>query len=494
MEKKATVAQSIILLLVSISAIIAYSPSINGGYFCDDYQFKFHDIKIDLKSVFTPSHIYAYRPVEKLFLAIMQQNFPQSTWPIHTTLLLLHLMLSALLMVWLRREGFTRSSSIIAFTVMVLSQANTYAVSSLDTFSQITSTLFGYSSIVFFLGFIRKESNIRYFLYAGSIILSLFAVFCKENAMFIVPILFALVLIFHLKHKSDYQSRLIPLLISLIPYLIICIVFMLIRKHLNLMPAEIGPGKFNIGLGPNILKNFFMSLVQAIQPHSSVDLYLDIANNRWLNVAVVLFTSAFLVIITIRGIFISRLRNFSLVIIALLPLSMFPVILLNEINELYVYNMMPLVAILLGIGFEETYNHLNHRFLKKGLLCFFSGFLIWNSVSVHSKCRLMKENGIKSEQIHRQIDPYYSQIPERGALILVNPNTSKKTEYSIFKRTGFRVVQFGGEEFVRRSGRNDFRLQIIMENQLDSIDTSNSLVLRYKDGIVGKIGSPGNQR
>ncbi|HEX3019238.1 MAG TPA: hypothetical protein VHP36_03005, partial [Chitinispirillaceae bacterium] len=385
------------------------------------------------------------------------------------------------------RNGFSRLSSIMAFGVMALSQANSYAISSLDTFSQITSTLFGYSCLVFYSVYLNKQTRSGHWFYLFSILLSVIAILCKENAMFIVPTTLTIALFSEIKTYSHKPAKIFALIITAAPFLIVSVAFMVLRKHLNLMPAEIGPGKFNIGLGFNILKNFTISVIQSILPHSSVSVYLDITNKRWINVAMVFLLSAILAAIAIRGIINSKHKKLSFVIILMLPLFLFPVILLNEINELYIYNMTPLFAVLLSIGLSQLIECSGKQFRKSGLMVLFCAFLFWNSVSVFNKCKLMNKNGIESESIHRQIEPYYSQIPYDGNLILVNPNTSSKTEYSIFKRTGFRQIQFGAIELVRRSRRSDFHVRFVIEQELDTINISNSLVLRYRDGMVHKV-------
>jgi hypothetical protein len=487
MDKKTSLLQFSFLLAISIAAIIAYSPSINATYFSDDFLYKFHDIEINLKSVFSVHHHYAYRPMEMLFLAVLQHASPENTWPIHVTNLLLHLLFSTSIMVWMRKQGFSRFSSTLAFAIMALSQANSHAVSSLDTLSQITSSLFGYSAIILFISSIKNQTRFRYLFYFASLLMTIIALLCKESAMFIIPSVFIMALLCLIKYHRTRPGTIIKIVISCAPFLLAAVAFMILRKQLNLQEAATGTDRYNIGLGFNIVKNFIMTLLQALQPHSSVDIYFDIVNNRWISVAVTMLLSCVLATLSIWGIFFSRHRMFSALLVIMLPVSMFPTILLNHISELYVYSTMPLISILIGIGLGELFEEYNKHLWRTVHLCLISGFLIWNCVSVFRKCELMNQNGLQAEKLLDEIKPYYSEIPVNGNLILVNPNTSNKTEYSIFRRTGFRLFENGAHELNRRANRDDFNTIIVREKEFNTVDTSNSLILKYSQNKISRF-------
>lgn len=479
MGKKTLFLQSGFLLVISIATIIAYSPSINSNYFNDDYAYKFHDTEISLKSVFSVHHDYAFRPLEMFLLAVLQHAYPENTWPIHVMHLFVHLLFSTLIMIWMRRQGFSRFSSTLAFGIMALSQANSHAVSSLDTISHIISTLFGYTAIILFVGSIKDRTRFRYPLYFTSIFLTLLAILSKETAMFIIPSVFMLAILYLIKYRCTKPREIIRLLLLCTPFLLIAVAFMILRMQLNLKAAAIGSDRYNIGLGFNIVKNLIMSLFQALQPHSSVNLYFDIVNSHWINVAAVTLFSGILAALSIWGIFLSKHRMLSVLLVLMLPVSMFPTILLNHISECYVYSTMPLISILIGIGLGELSERYNNLLCKTAILCLISGFLIWNSISVFSKSTLLYQNGLEAEKLLDKIKPYYSEIPVNGKLILINPNTSNKTEYSIYKIAGFRFVIDGTIELNRRANRYDFSSMVIKETDLSTIDTSNSLILQF---------------
>lgn len=53
-----------------------------------------------------------------------------------------------------------------------------------------------------------------------------------------------------------------------------------------------------------------MTLTQAIQSHSSVNLYFDIVNNRWINVIITMLLPCVLAALSIWGVYLSKHRFF----------------------------------------------------------------------------------------------------------------------------------------------------------------------------------------
>ncbi|MCX7727536.1 MAG: hypothetical protein N2053_11895, partial [Chitinispirillaceae bacterium] len=51
-------------------------------------------------------------------------------------------------------------------------------------------------------------------------------------------------------------------------------------------------------------------------------------------------------------------------------------------------------------------------------------------------------------------------------LVLVTPDPTEKTDYSIYKRSGFRLLVDGFEELYRESQRKDFTILVIKEKEI----------------------------
>lgn len=472
----------IIILVIFVAVFFSYSPSLRGGYFADDYQFKFHDTSLTWKAAFTTSHEYAYRPIEKSFLIVMKSLFDKNTMPIHAIQLFMHLSFAMMIMVWMEKQGFSRNCSLIAFCIMALSQSNSHAVSSLDTFSQISSTFLVYISLAFYFKAIKSGLKINPLVL--SLLIFIISLFCKETALSVIPMIVIITLIKYRASQNNCKDTII-IVSSIMIYLLIAILFIVLRKYLNLLPAELGDDRYQIGLGLNIIVNLLMSIMQSTISHSSSELYFEIVNRRIFHIIVVLLFTSTLIAITVWGVFKSRKTKYVSALVILLPASLFPVIFLNHISELYVYNMMPLITIIMGIGIGGLLQDLK-GVIRIAVLNIILIYTLWNAISVHTKSVQIYQNGVKAEEILNKLQQYYTLIPSNGKLILINPNTSRNTEYSIYRRTGFRLLENGLQEIHWRAERNDFVILLIMKKDLSQIDTCNSLIVDYKDGQIIK--------
>lgn len=468
-----------IFSLLTALFFYAYSPAIHGKYFGDDYGFLFTPYNNSIFHIFIDKNLasFAYRPIEKLFLLTIQNHFEYQTIAIHLTQMILHFLFSIIFYVWLRKQGFSKTSSIFAFSYMLLTQAASHAVSSNDTFSQITSTIFGYTSVALLTIAFKNNSNRNFFFYySSSFFLFIFSIISKETGLSFFPFI-CFILFCHIFKNALFPKRwFITITSYLIPFIIITSLYFILRKYINLDPATFGDGRYNVNLGLNIIINFVQAIFLALLPFSSVDFYFSLQSG---NISFLLISILFVSILTIvilLPILSKAKRNLTILTLLLLPVSLFPVIILNHISELYVYNTIPLIVILLANSIEYLKVKYNKVFTSVLPIFLFSVFLI-NVHSVKSKSILVKTNGINAEQMLNKIKPYLPEIPTNGTLFLVNTPYSQKTEYSIFKFTEFRLFECGEHIFNRISGRNDFKVKIVQKNQFNCDSLSGGLYL-----------------
>ncbi len=474
--------QFMVIAAITCIAIAAYYPTLNGGYFADDYALQISDQELNVRHLFSPANGYSCRPLEVLFLYAMQRCFGcDNTLPIHLVNLFIHCTFSMLIMVYMFRNSFSSVSSIIAFIYMILSQANSHAVASIDTFSQLTSTILSYAVIVLYYSFLKNKKP---HLLIVSIALYVVGLYCKETSLFVLPFVVLLRLDLWIKNESKSWTTAIRQSWSIIPYIAVTGTYLWFRELLGLTGASAGDDRYNISFGFNVVKNFVMLLFQSLQPHSSVNLYFDIVNAKWMSIVLVICTSC--TFCCLAGWGIVKYGNAGSLIksLLLLPASIFPVILLNHVSELYAYNMTPLCAIVIGSGFGTLLVHSGKKIMKCTFILVLLCFMSWNCYSIYTKCSLMQKNGLESKDLLEKIQPYYRLIPHGGKLILLNPETSEKTDYSIFKKTGFRLFEYGTMVFNRLAGRNDFSTVIIEEKGISDLDVSRSVVLKYCGGVV----------
>ncbi len=400
----------IILIFPLITGVFfyAYYPAIHGKYFADDYQFLFTPYNNSFFHIFIDKNLvsYAYRPIEKLFLLTIQNHFGYQTTAIHLTQMFLHFLFSIIFYAWLRRQGFSKTSSIFAFSYMLLTQAASHAVSSNDTFSQVTSTIFGYASVVLLtLTFNNTSKRNFFFYYSSSLLLFLLSLLSKENGLSFFPFI-CFILFCHTFKNALFPKRWFIIITSyLIPFIVITALYFSLRKYLNLDPATFGEGRYNMNIGLNVIINFIESFLFALLPFSSVDFYFSLQNKNYSFLLISILFVSILTLMICLPIFSKTKRKLTIFTLSLLPISLFPVIILNHISELYVYNMLPLFALLIANSIE--YLTTQHKKLFTSLLTAF--LLLVFIIDIHSiknKSILMKTNGANAERMLNEIKPY----------------------------------------------------------------------------------------
>src|SRR5689334_6774040 len=138
----------LVFIVLSLALLLLYLPGIHGPYFGDDFQFVFSPTSGVLRFFISANPQSGwYRPLEAIYLALVQRYFGWDTVPIHFLAILLHAALCCLVFVALKRSGSTLAQTVLASGYMAVSQANAFAVLSNDTLSQIGATLFGCLSV-----------------------------------------------------------------------------------------------------------------------------------------------------------------------------------------------------------------------------------------------------------------------------------------------------------------------------------------------------------
>jgi hypothetical protein len=121
-------------------------------------------------------------------------------------------------------------------------------------------------------------------------------------------------------------------------------------------------------------------------------------------------------------------------------LGFFPVVLMNHVSELYTYNSLPFVAVLLGIGlgnmFQKTAKYRLGRISFSLMLC---SLMASHAVAAHSKARLMADNGARFTALVKQMGPYMDNVPPNGTVWLKKPVTTE-IDYSVFCMSGFKIM------------------------------------------------------
>jgi hypothetical protein len=212
--------------------------------------------------------------------------------------------------------------------------------------------------------------------------------------------------------------------------------------------------------------NFVLFGVQALLPLSSVKIYeairlrigptLVVAALAWVGIAAAVFVG------------LGRLRAGKAVwaIVGCGVLGLLPVVLLNKVSELYLYNSMPFVSMLVGAGLGKLVTDQRVRPARVVTALLVAALGVTHVLAVRSKVALMRDLGERSSVLLSQLDPYLDLVPANGLLLLVNPALGD-VEYSVFTANGFNVLNTGFDRLYQLAGRHDFKILVRSRGELD---------------------------
>ncbi len=308
-----------------------------------------------------------------------------------------------------------------------------------------------------------RDATRRYYYYLASLLFFLTALFSKETEISAVIgiSLIAVYMSFFLKHG---EKSLRGAVLSLIPFLLLALFYYWTRSSVTQVQAAMGDGRYQFNIGTNIFTNISQYFFAAVTPFSTVTVISAIKAKNVLLVAGIGFCTLIYIFMIGYGFLhnktqVRKATLFSL-LLALAIVNSFPGIVLNHISELYVYNSMPFIAALSGIGIGFTLETVSSLFQRRLILAAFIGLLGINALSVYGKVHIMRDNGERATQIINSIRPYAELLPEHGKLVLVQPPASS-IEYSVFLINGFQILECGLNRIKQVADRDDISIEII---------------------------------
>ena len=471
----------ILLVMLGIIGATIYWPGMRGKYFADDYQVVFAPVPSDIFHFFVhqnPHHNFAYRPLQATFLLLVQKQFGMSTWPIHYAQLGLHVLISWLVFIWMRRVGLSNQASLLGSLFMLVSQVNVSAVAGNDTFSQVSSALFGCGSLWSFYAYCQRSVTKSYLISVSAFALALLA---KENSIgYVLPL--GLMAWFCGERCALSVARVKAVAVRLLPFLAILVLYLGLRSMVGVRATSEDESTYAIGIGVGNVQNLALFVGAAILPRSTVDMFIAGAEARYVTILLFVTEALLFALLVILGLWLCDRRKLPLIVCFFALIVVLPMTLFKHVSELYVYNAMPLLAIPVGVGLDRILNTRGKRKILHFLVVSILLLMLGNQMSaVRSKATMMKENGEKSEVLLHQIVPLTDKVPEGGQLLLVNPD-SMGVEYSVFLMRGFNVLSNGEHQINVLSGRSDFKISILTEAELARIGhTQSSVALRLAE-------------
>jgi len=482
------------LLILSAIGFAIYFSGLTISYYGDDFGYVFAAPSTKILYYFShrnPNHQF-YRPINSSILAIIQHFCGLKTWPMHLINILFHVLLSWLVYLFMIKQRFSKSSTVAGSVFMVVSQANAMAVLSNDTFSQICGTFFGCATLWLLDRSLATSEGHRdgpspgvsYSFYLLSLCAFSISLLSKETSVSFLPLSFGVLLI----RNWDRKNRRFILrrsTIEMVPFIALTILYALVRWPLGLGQPAAGQEGYNFHVGFNVVRNFTLFLMSAAVPISSARAFSLVYNRHFTAALSVAILSFAVILVVLYGVWRSGRHRFFLLVGGFALVALFPAILLGHISELYLYNAMPFLAVLVGAGLGRLLDLNRARSLRfAASTAIFTLLFASHVIAIQSKASLMEENGERATELLQQIQPYLARVPKNGKLFLVNP-ASSQVEYSVFLLNGFNVLRYGENIINQIANRHDFRVEVVEHSELDRVGSEkDGVVLTLRDGIV----------
>jgi hypothetical protein len=344
--------------------------------------------------------------------------------------------------------GLSPAAAALAGGFMLVSQANVHAVLSNDTLSQVGGALFGYLSL--------------YALYRG---LVAGAPAERRRYLAVSPCFFAVALLF--KETSGAFFLMALLIVAscaggawvgraarAVPYGLVLVLYLGIRTLVVGAWPGTGGGTYAVHPGLNMFENAALLALAATTPVSSPMVYAWVREGAIAGVLAVL--AAGLAFGVAVGYGLVRLRRPALVgvLAGLAVLSLAPAYVLAHVSELYVYNAMPMVALLVGAGLDRflAYGAQRGRFGRTAASVLVLLFFLAHVASVQEKAASMAAHGERASLLLPQVVRHGAAAPPGAALVLCRTPRAG-VSYSVFRVPGFDVLSYAAPVIRARAGR-----------------------------------------
>jgi hypothetical protein len=162
------------------------------------------------------------------------------------------------------------------------------------------------------------------------------------------------------------------------------------------------------------------------------------------------------------------------------------------VSEMYVYNAMPALALVVGSGAVAAFRHLAQnrkgRFVAYGLAACLCASHV---VAVRGKALGMAANGEKASALLGSVLPFTAAVPRDGVLILMNPDGGKPG-YSVIDMSGFDVLRYGTNIINQESGRDDMSVWVVSRTELAGGPVPpGAVILTLRGGAVVRLEKEG---
>lgn len=410
-----------------------------------------------------------WRPLKNLFYNFLNINYYLNANLIIIIKIFLHIIITLIIYLYFISYSKNKFLSLILSLFFLFHQSSIIAIYGLDTFGQLVCTFFGILSFISIISYCNYKR--QKFLYY-SIILTIFSLLSKENAISFIFINSLTLIFFNVENKIfDLKQQISKNFFPIFLFFLLAIIYLFLRYYLNASwQLNIGSERYSINI-IYFIKNFFKFNFSVINPIDNTFIYLLLKNLGYQNI----FSLIIFILIFILYFFL--FSNFSLSqnlvkCFIIFVLSGFPVFIISHISELYTYHSVFFLCFFLLNFFlvKKKVNFTQYSILF--VLIFFSCF------SQYTKIKNMNKNSILSQKLFN----YFDEISRNSSLhenLYFLQNKDNFTKYSNFKLNSFE--SFVPRFFIRKYFNYD--IIPIRENNKEFLSNGKTFKVNYGDGL-----------
>jgi len=472
---------------------ILYAPAWDYPIFADDYQYGAIGDEGPFVHFARPYAENAfYRPIAFLTISVTQRFFGTHTWPLRLLHYVAHAALGLVVFWMARRLSRSNLAAALSWAFFMTAQGAAHALASNDTLTQILSTAAGFSALCLVVCFAsegdpagvpRDDASmpiLRVAAVAGLVALSLWS---KESAVGLLAVA-GVALVVAVWHRRVTIASAVPVLISIGA---VTIAYWMARSVASRASLHFGDGRHDLAIGLINVKNAAMMLVAAMSPLSTVQVYAGAADRDLVTLgafAALAGCVGVLILAGIRGKLVAP-RPTALAIVGATVVVCFPAALQNRVSELYAYNCLPFVAILVGFGASALLRN-RHSRLRVALGVILTAIiLVSGAMSTHSKARLMRESGRQAEEVLSALCDHVSHAEQGATIGLVDVH--ERRSYSVFVMSPFELIGPTAEDdIIEMTLRPDVDLQWLSPGAAARSRDSGGITefVEYRDGCI----------
>lgn len=431
-------------------ALLLYLPWVGIPHYGDDYLYLYADPAAAITKYFYTPYEYGgiFRPLQAAWSAWNQLCFGTDTHVLQGGQAALHALLGVLLFAFLRGERWSWWAATAAALLAVTNPATTAAVLGGDTFSQVLSTVAGCAAFMLAWRFGRMSCETRAnardpaapprasFLPALGCLLALaVAILAKETGLSFAGLVPLVLLVWAVRCWRSNRHGSVHLLILLAGCVLVTLAYFAYRRAVSPVHVDFGgTGGYSFRLGTNILVNQVLLHGATWLPWSTVDAYAALHARAWPTLAAIATLAGLWGLLVAYGLVRGRYLWLTLGLLVAAGCATVPVTLMNHVSELYAYNIVPVAAILLALGWSALLRWRSSRPVAVIALLI---VLACNSLALQRKASLLAHNGRATVQLFAQLAPLAREVEPGGRIVLLEQPSPNPFYYSVFVTSDF---------------------------------------------------------